>query len=133
MPALVGEYGVGIERVLERLGVGNILVVYGTLDADMRHVVELRDGCMCHFRSMERKSLLVLRCKVAQDHYSGLVLASEDGTDELLKVYDDLLLCSVVFRVKVENDEVRLIREVVPVAEGEVGGVCAAPSAVGQL
>ena len=133
MPALVGEYGIDIERAFERLGVGNIFVVYCALDADMRHIVELRDGCMCHFWSMERKALLVLRCEMAQDQQRGLILAGEDGPDELLKVCDDLLCWIVVFRVKVENDEVGLVREVVPVAEREVGRVCALPRAVCQL
>jgi hypothetical protein len=133
MPALVGEYGVDIERALERLGAGDVVIVYCALDADMRYVVELRDGCMCHFWSMESKALLVLRCKMAQDQYSGLILAGEDGPDELLKVLDDLFRWVIVFRVKVENDEVSLVREVVSMAEGEVGRVRALPRPVCQL
>jgi hypothetical protein len=96
----------------------------------MRDIVELRDDIMPVFWADIAEGLVDLRAKVAQDHDGRLVGAEEDGAHEELEVLERIL---VVVDVKLEDDHVRLVWDVVCVAVAKVVRVHAAHRAVRDL
>jgi hypothetical protein len=76
------------------------------------------------------KRLMHLRAEVTKDNNRRLVWAEEEGTDKELKVLERLL---VVVHIKLKNDHVGFIRNVVGVTKAKVVRIHTAHRAIGYL
>jgi len=144
-----GENGVDVVLV-DRGGVLHIIREDSRFDADVGYVVELGDDTVPVVGSCKAVGFMYFWAEMAEKKDSWLVWADEDGANEDFKVFHHFLTsmregqhirCIInkdihvrrVIGVKLYNDEVCNVWEVMRIAETEVTSIGSAHGSIGEF